>query len=65
MKLKRDVRANLWGVEVTIPKGTALVEVKGHGGGFAVASINLLQELTGNKHDPKYRYVWVNFADIE
>lgn len=44
---------------VTIPAGTVAVLVEGHGGGWAVASEALLMRLTGNTHDPRYRYAFL------
>lgn len=49
------------GYPITLPEGSRALLVKGlsglNGDGFAVASIRQLVELTGNHHDPKYRYV--------
>ena len=55
----RDLPMHLWGTDVVIPKGTQVMHIKGTGGGYAVRNIELLAELTGNTHDPKYRYAWV------
>jgi hypothetical protein len=45
---------------VTIPAGTQLVAVQnGIGTEYAVSSVALLIKLTGNTHDPKYRYCFV------
>lgn len=45
--------------EITIPAGTEAMLVPSPGGGWVVASERLLVELTGNTHDPKYRYCWL------
>lgn len=60
----RDITANLWGSTVTIPAGTRVHFVKGIGGGWVVSSAKLLIELTGNTHDPIYRYAWINETDV-
>jgi hypothetical protein len=44
---------------VTIPAGTRAVLVEGTGGGWAVDDVPLLVKLTGNNHDPHYRYAWL------
>lgn len=44
------------GNAVTIPAGTEVMRVND---GWAVRSVKRLEELTGNTHDPKYRYCWV------
>jgi hypothetical protein len=31
---------------------------------YAVADAKLLVDLTGNSHDPKYRYAFVDHADV-
>lgn len=47
----------------TIPKGTRVHLVKGadgmRGDLWAVSSVSLLVNLTGNNWDPHYRYAWV------
>ena len=49
-----------FGCEVTLPEGTELVMVQnGTGLQYAVASVALLKELTGNTHDPVYRHCFV------
>ncbi len=61
--LNRDLPITLWGSEVVIPKGTKVRLIKSASGTegdlYAVESISLLMELTGNTHDPKYRYAFV------
>lgn len=64
-KTNRDIETNLWGSRVTIPKGTPVHFVSGIGGGWVVSSSKLLVELTGNTHDPKYRYAWISEADVD
>ncbi|QSY98569.1 hypothetical protein J2J97_32205 (plasmid) [Rhizobium bangladeshense] len=67
-QLIRDVQLTLWGSEVTLPAGTAVHLVKGadgiKGDLYAVTSVPLLVKLTGNAHDPKYRYAFVDHADV-
>ena len=62
-KTNRPLEMNLWGVTTTIPEGTPVILVKGADGLmgdlWAVQSKKLLVELTGNTHDPKYRYAFV------
>lgn len=59
----RDLKMNLWGTEVTLPEGTEVELIKGASGTegdlYAVKSTQLLIDLTGNTHDPKYRYAFV------
>lgn len=57
-----DIDLDLWGASVTIPRGTA---IKKSPCGFFVESIRLLIKLTGNTHDPIYRYAWVPEAFVE
>jgi hypothetical protein len=64
-RTKRDLPANLWGVQATIPKGSVVIHVTGAGGGFAIADAKLLERLSGNTHDPKYRYVWIDEQEVE
>lgn len=65
---KRDIPMRLWGVNVVIPKGAQVKFVKDadgiKGDLFAVASTQLLVALTGNRHDPFYRYAWVEAEDV-
>ena len=62
-KLNRDISMNYHGTPITLPTGTAVTLVKGASGTegdlYAVESVKLLIELTGNTHDPKYRYAFV------
>lgn len=45
---------------ITIPAGTEVIPVEGGmGTEWAVKSEKLLIDLTGNTHDPKYRYCFV------
>jgi hypothetical protein len=45
---------------IVIPKGTRCTFVDDPmGGAWAVADVALLRRLTGNDHDPKYRYVFL------
>jgi hypothetical protein len=65
----KDIPMSLWGSPVVIPKGTEVILVKGasgiEGDLWAIKSERLLMDLTGNTHDPKYRYVFVKREDIE
>jgi hypothetical protein len=46
--------------DVTLPEGTELVLVhNGTRSEYAVADVALLKRLTGNDHDPVYRYCFV------
>lgn len=47
---------------ITIPSGTTVIPV---GNEWAVASVALLVKLTGNTHDPKYRYCMVPSDSVE
>lgn len=62
-KLNRDVSMNYHGTPITLPAGTTVTLVKEASGTegdlYAVQSVKLLIELTGNAHDPKYRYAFV------
>lgn len=62
-KTNRDVDLHYHGTDITLPKGTRVELIRGasgtEGDKWAVASIRLLMDLTGNTHDPKYRYAWV------
>lgn len=59
----RDLPLNLWGSDIILPEGTRVLQLKGASGTegdlFAVADIAELIRLTGNSHDPKYRYAFV------
>jgi len=43
-------------VEIVIPRGSRVHKVDGR---WVVTSTKLLIELTGNTHDPVYRYAWL------
>lgn len=59
----RDLQMNLWGQPVTLPEGTEVILVEGASGTkgdlYAVKSVELLKKLSGNTHDPEYRYAFV------
>jgi hypothetical protein len=61
--LKQDHELTIWGSTITLPRGTRLSLIKNASGTegdlWAVSSTRLLQELTGNMHDPVYRYCFV------
>lgn len=61
---KRDIHTTLWGVNVVIPKGERVKFVEGNGGGFVIEDTQLLISLTGNTHDPIYRYAWISGEDV-
>lgn len=65
----RDLQLTLWGAAVTLPKGTAVTLVKGGSGTegdvYAVRDTALLVKLTGNRHDPRYRYAFVPTDAVE
>lgn len=62
---KRDLPMNLWGVDVVIPKGARVKFIDGNGGGFAIEDTQLLIALTGNTHDPIYRYAWIADSEVK
>jgi hypothetical protein len=64
-RTNRNITTKLWGIVVTIPKGTTVHFIKGQGGGWVVSSTRLLIELTGNTHDPLYRHAWIDEADVD
>lgn len=62
MTLKRDYTMNYCGTDITLPKGTRLQLVRDRTGKrtlYAVRYARDLVALTGNTHDPKYRYCFV------
>jgi len=63
-KTKTDLELNLWGSKIVLPKGTDVIYIGSANGGWAVESARLLSDLTGNKHDPYYRYAWVKEEDV-
>lgn len=52
----------------TLPKGTVVVLIKNADGIlgdlWAVRSPKVIMDLTGNTHDPKYRYTFVPAEDV-
>lgn len=50
--------------QFTVPAGTEVIQPKGTQA-WAVKSTKLLIELTGNQHDPIYRYYWVPANVVE
>ena len=65
---KRDLTLTAWGATFTLPNGTAVHKVKNASGTegdlWAVTSTALLIDLTGNTHDPKYRYCFVPESEV-
>jgi len=56
----KAVTVNYHGSRITLPVDTRVISVMGGlGPSWAVANAGLVMELTGNTHDPKYRYCWV------
>lgn len=68
-RTSRDLEMNLWGGRFTVPAGTEVTLVRDASGTegdlYAVASVALLMQLTGNTHDPTYRYAWVPNDAVE
>lgn len=57
--LARDTRVTAWGTPITLPAGTRVrTAEQGLAPGYfwAVADVRLLIQLTGNSHDPVYRW---------
>lgn len=52
----------------TLPAGSAVKLIMNadgiKGDLFALESARQLADLTGNSHDPKYRYLWLEAADV-
>lgn len=67
LRLKHDVPITYCGQAVVLPKGATVMPVThpGRNTQYALASVRLLKHLTGNMHDPKYRYAWVTRGDVE
>lgn len=68
-KTTEDHEAYAWGSTIVIPAGTKvrfIPKADGLTGSmWAVEDIALLIKLTGNRHDPKYRYLFVPSAIVE
>lgn len=63
----RAVTTAFAGTAITLPEGTPVVELtdgRGHVC-YAVKSIKLLIELTGNAHDAKHRYCFLPNDAVE
>lgn len=67
--LKQDHEMTRWDCTFVLPKGTQVELIRGASGTkgdlWAVRSTKLLMDLTGNTHDPKYRYCFVNEELVE
>lgn len=65
----KDITANIFGKQATLPKGSRVLLVHHldglKGAGFAAGNIKQLIELSGNAHDPKYRYFVIAAADVD
>lgn len=61
MKLYDDLSVDAWGVDIVLPAGTRVREVANGMGviEYAIDDVALLQRLTGNSHDPVYRWLFV------
>lgn len=59
----RSLELSFCGSKFTLPAGTLCHLVKGadglKGDLYAVSQAKVIMDLTGNKHDPIYRYCWV------
>lgn len=53
----------------TLPTGTAVTLIEDGGGTrghlWAVSNPQVIMDLTGNTHDPIYRYFWIEPKDVE
>lgn len=58
----RPIKGEVFGVNITIPEGTEVINVTR--GEWAIRDVGLIERLTGNLHDPQYRYVWVSEANV-
>ena len=65
MKTNKEITTIYCGSRITIPEGSEVLHIDGNGGGFVLASTSQLVALTGNTHDPKYRYCWVDSNDVD
>ncbi len=73
--LRRQLAVTCWpgvmvdrpkGITITLPEGTVLRPVIDNGQvQYAVDDIDLLVRLTGNDHDPQYRYVYVPTEEVK
>jgi hypothetical protein len=64
-RLARELEANAWGATITLPIGTAICLVHEENGGFAVEDVAWLKQITGNTHDPEYRFLYVPGDAVE
>lgn len=66
--LLHDVTKTLWGSTFTIPAGTLVKLVEGASGTqgdlYGVADVALMKRLSGNAHDPDFRWCYVDAADV-
>lgn len=65
---RRDLALTAWGSSFTLPAGTPVTLIKGadglKGDLWAVRDARTLINLTGNSHDPIYRYCWIDAAEV-
>lgn len=58
-----------WAASFVLPKGSEVQLMEGVdgllGNRWAVSSVKLLVALTGNAHDPHYRFVFVETGDVD
>jgi len=63
-RTNRPLDLRYCGSSITPPAGTQALRIKGadglRGDLFAAAQAKVLIDLTGNTHDPKYRYCWLS-----
>lgn len=64
-RLKRELEVNAWGAKITLPIGTKICLVIEENGGYAVADSEWLKQVTGNTHDPEYRFLYVPADAVE
>jgi hypothetical protein len=67
-RTNKDLELTAWVTAFTLPKGTIvqLIQILDgiRGGGFVVRDAKRLMNLTGNTHDPKYRYLWIEARHV-
>lgn len=68
LKTRHDLVKTWWGSTITVPKGTRVRLIKNadglRGDLFAIDDVRLLVGLTGNTHDPYYRYAVVEPEEV-
>lgn len=66
-RLKHAVFVNAWGVKIELPAGTRVQSVLGRNSFcyWGVLDKELIKRLSGNTHDPNYRWLFVDDEHIE